>query len=122
VPSSAHAKEQVKRGRGRQQWYARPAKLFIGGKPCGFNTIGRIAGTLRAFETRTKEQGLREVAAPSDKPSRPGEPSGSKWRVPQNHTGCKGCKRVYEIKGGATGCERPKSLQIDQRECNNAGQ
>jgi hypothetical protein len=30
--------------------------------------------------------------------------------------------RVYEIKGGATECERPKSLQIDQRECNNAGQ
>ncbi len=29
---------------------------------------------------------------------------------------------VYEIKGGATECERPKSLQIDQRECNNAGQ
>jgi hypothetical protein len=31
-------------------------------------------------------------------------------------------KGVYEIKGGATECERPKSLQIDQRECNNAGQ
>src|SRR5437879_3350053 len=29
---------------------------------------------------------------------------------------------VYEIKGGATECERPKSLQIDQRECNSAGQ
>lgn len=28
---------------------------------------------------------------------------------------------VYLIKGGATECERPKSLQIDQRECNNAG-
>jgi hypothetical protein len=33
------------------------------------------------------------VAAPSDEPS-PEEPSGSKWRVPQKHTGCKkGCKR-----------------------------
>jgi hypothetical protein len=30
--------------------------------------------------------------------------------------------RVYEIKGGATECEKPKSLQIDQRECNNARQ
>jgi protein TonB len=30
--------------------------------------------------------------------------------------------RVYEIKVGAKGCERPKSLQIDRRECNNAGQ
>ena len=29
---------------------------------------------------------------------------------------------VYEIKVGATGCERPKSLQIDRRECNSAGQ
>src|SRR6266705_1007233 len=29
---------------------------------------------------------------------------------------------VYEIKGGATEHERPKSLQIDQRECNNARQ
>ncbi len=59
VPSSAHAKEQVKRGKGGQQWYARPAKLFIGGKPCSFNTIGGIADTRRTFETRTKEQGLR---------------------------------------------------------------
>jgi fido (protein-threonine AMPylation protein) len=31
-------------------------------------------------------------------------------------------RRVYEIKGGATGYERPKSLQIDRREYNNAGQ
>ena len=59
VPSSAHAKEQVKRGKGGQQWYARPAKLFIGGKPCSFNTIGGIAGTRPTFETRTKEQGLK---------------------------------------------------------------
>ena len=29
---------------------------------------------------------------------------------------------VYEIKGGVTECERPKSLQIDQIECNNVGQ
>ena len=92
VPSSAHAKEQVKRGKGGQQWYARPAKLFIGGKPCSFNTIRGIADTRRTFETRTKEQGLRGVAAPSDEPSRPGEPPGSKWRVPQNHAGCKGCR------------------------------
>jgi len=35
---------------------------------------------------------------------------------------CGFCGRVDEIKGGATGCERPKSLQIDRRECNNAGQ
>jgi hypothetical protein len=31
-------------------------------------------------------------------------------------------QRVYEIKVGATGCARPKSLQIDRRECSNAGQ
>src|SRR5260370_17319075 len=65
VPSSAHAKEQVKRGRGRQQWYARPAKLFIGGKPCGFNTIGRMAGTLSPFEPRTKDQGLTDGPTPA---------------------------------------------------------
>jgi hypothetical protein len=30
--------------------------------------------------------------------------------------------RVYEIKAGARGHERPGSLQIDRRECNNAEQ
>jgi ATP-dependent DNA ligase len=29
---------------------------------------------------------------------------------------------VHEIKVGATACERPKSLRIDQRGCNNARQ
>jgi hypothetical protein len=32
-----------------------------------------------------------------------------------------GLRGVYEIKVGATGCERPKSLQIGRRGCNNAG-
>jgi hypothetical protein len=29
---------------------------------------------------------------------------------------------VYEIKVGATGCVRSKTLRIDRRGCNNAGQ
>src|SRR6266436_6353308 len=87
-PSSAHAKEQVRRGERGQQWYARPAKLFLAGKPCSFNTIGGVTGTTRAFESRPKEQGLRKVAAPRDEASRPGEPSGTNWRV-QNHPGAK---------------------------------
>jgi hypothetical protein len=32
---------------------------FIAGKPCGFNTIGGVTGTSRAFQSRTKEQGAR---------------------------------------------------------------
>ena len=59
-------RSQLSGGQREQQWYARPAKLFIVGKPCSFNTIGGVADTRRAFETRTKEQGLGEVVAPSD--------------------------------------------------------
>ena len=41
------------------------------------------------------------------------------------HIGAKpltGREGVYEIKVGATVCARPKSLQIDGRECSNGGQ
>ena len=43
---------------------------FFAGKPCSFNTIGGVTGTQRAFESRTKEQGVME------------------W---QNHLICKAC-------------------------------
>jgi len=52
-------RSQLSGGKREQQWYARPAKLVLGAKPCSFNTIGGVVDTRRAFETRTKEQGRR---------------------------------------------------------------
>jgi hypothetical protein len=86
------------RGEGGQQWYARPAKVLLAGKPCSFNTIAGVTGTRRAFESRPKEQGLGKVAALSDEASRPGEPSGGKRRVLQNHQGCKR-RALPEVEG-----------------------
>jgi hypothetical protein len=63
-------RSQLSGGKREQQWYARPAKLVLGAKPCSFNTIGGVADTRLAFETRTKEQGLGDVAAPSDEARR----------------------------------------------------
>ena len=61
APPSAHAKQQVKLQKRAQQWYGRPAAFFSAGKPCSFNAIGAVTGTQRAFEPRTKEQGLAGV-------------------------------------------------------------
>ena len=71
------------------------SETHFGAKPCSLNTIGGIAGTRRAFEPRTKEQGQREVAAPGGGASRPGEPSGSKCRASQDRPAAKDalCRR-----------------------------
>src|ERR1700687_1009197 len=85
-------------GEREQQWYARPAKLFFAGKPCGFNTIGGIADTRHAFESRTKEQGLRKVAAPMKRqvvPESHPEASGAPRRTTRDAKDAKGalCRR-----------------------------
>src|SRR2546429_6119288 len=70
-PLSAHAKQQVKLQKRGQQWYGRPAAFFSAGKPCSINAIGAVTGTQHAFEPRTKEQGLADLAEPSDGVSGP---------------------------------------------------
>src|ERR1700675_5027630 len=35
-------RSQLSGGKREQQWYARPAKLALGAKPCSFNTIGGV--------------------------------------------------------------------------------
>ena len=100
-PFSAHAKEQVKRGGTRATMVRAASETLFCWQTLWLQYDWRNCRYATRVRIPYERTGPEEGGSSNEAASRPREPSGSKWRAPQNHPGCKGCKRrtLPEVEG-----------------------